>query len=234
MKRSFLITFLLIILFSCSNSENTMELSGNIKGLKKGMIYLQKLKDSSLINLDSALIDGVSLFNFKEVIDEPEVLYLYLKLKDGSLKDIRLPFFAEASEMNINTDLKNFVLGARITGSVNQNKVNEHQKIIDRFSDKNLELIEQHFKATQRSDDSLISEIETKQRNLISSKYLATVNFSIRNKHLEVAPYLMLNVVPNINEKYLDTVYQSLNPEIKDSKYGKTLGNLIKTRKTEN
>lgn len=211
-----------------------MELSGNIKGLKKGMIYLQKLKDSSLINLDSALIDGVSLFNFKEVIDEPEVLYLYLKLKDGSLKDIRLPFFAEASEMNINTDLKNFVLGARITGSVNQNKVNEHQKIIDRFSDKNLELIEQHFKATQRSDDSLISEIETKQRNLISSKYLATVNFSIRNKHLEVAPYLMLNVVPNINEKYLDTVYQSLNPEIKDSKYGKTLGNLIKTRKTEN
>lgn len=211
-----------------------MELSGNIKGLKKGMIYLQKLKDSSLINLDSALIDGVSLFNFKEVIDEPEVLYLYLKLKDGSLKDVRLPFFAEASEMNINTDLKNFVLGARITGSVNQNKVNEHQKIIDRFSDKNLELIEQRFKATQRSDDSLISEIETKQRNLISSKYLATVNFSIRNKHLEVAPYLMLNVVPNINEKYLDTVYQSLSPEIKDSKYGKTLGNLIKTRKTEN
>ena len=211
-----------------------MELSGNIKGLKKGMIYLQKLKDSSLINLDSALIDGVSLFNFKEVIDEPEVLYLYLKLKDGSLKDVRLPFFAEASEMNINTDLKNFVLGARITGSVNQNKVNEHQKIIDRFSDKNLELIEQRFMATQRSDDSLISEIETKQRNLISSKYLATVNFSIRNKHLEVAPYLMLNVVPNINEKYLDTVYQSLNPEIKDSKYGKTLGNLIKTRKTEN
>lgn len=211
-----------------------MELSGNIKGLKKGMIYLQKLKDSSLINLDSTLIDGVSLFNFKEVIDEPEVLYLYLKLKDGSLKDVRLPFFAEASEMNINTDLKNFVLGARITGSVNQNKVNEHQKIIDRFSDKNLELIEQRFKATQRSDDSLISEIETKQRNLISSKYLATVNFSIRNKHLEVAPYLMLNVVPNINEKYLDTVYQSLSPEIKDSKYGKTLGNLIKTRKTEN
>lgn len=211
-----------------------MELSGNIKGLKKGRIYLQKLKDSSFINLDSTLIDGVSLFNFKEVIDEPEVLYLYLKLKDGSLKDVRLPFFAEASEMNINTDLKNFVLGARITGSVNQNKVNEHQKIIDRFSDKNLELIEQRFKATQRSDDSLISEIETKQRNLISSKYLATVNFSIRNKHLEVAPYLMLNVVPNINEKYLDTVYQSLSPEIKDSKYGKTLGNLIKTRKTEN
>jgi hypothetical protein len=69
-----------------------MELSGNIKGLKKGMIYLQKLEDSTLINLDSALIDGISTFNFKEVIKEPEVMYLYLNLKDGSLKDVRLPF----------------------------------------------------------------------------------------------------------------------------------------------
>ena len=198
------------------------------------MIYLQKLEDSSLINIDSVLIDGVSTFNFKENIDEPEVLYIYLKLKDGSLKDVRLPFFAEASNIIVNTDLKNFVISAQIIGSVNQDKIKEHQKIINRFSDKNLELIEQLFNAKQKMNDSLVSEIKNKQRNLISSRYLATVNFSIRNKHLEIAPYLMINVVPDINKKYMDTVYQSLTPAIKDSKYGKALENLIQEGEIEN
>jgi hypothetical protein len=142
-------------------------------------------------------------------------------------------FFAEATTINIETKLKNFVMDAQITGSVNQDMFNEHQNIMDRFSDKNLELIEQIIKAQQRMDDSLISEIEKKQRNLITSRYLATVNFSLRNNHREIAPYLMTYMVPDINVKYLDTVYQSLSPAIKDSKYGIALENLIQTKSLE-
>jgi hypothetical protein len=207
-----------------------MVLSGNINGLKKGTVYLQRIDDTSLIDIDSVIIDGDANFIFEKAIQEPEIHFLYLKLKDGSLKDIRLPFFAEASNIYVNTDLENFVLGAKITGSTNQDKISEHQLLMDRFSEKNLEIIEQLFKAQQQKDDSLISVFDKKQRSLIASRYLATVNFSLRNKDLEVAPYLMSNAIPDVHKKYLDTVYHSLGPEIKNSKYGLELKGLIQDK----
>jgi hypothetical protein len=61
-------------------------------------------------------------------------------------------------------------------------------------------------------------------------KYLAALNFAKNNNDLEVAPYLMLAKVYDVNVNYLDTIYNSLTPKIKDSKYGKALKSLIKSR----
>ena len=68
--------------------------------------------------------------------------------------------------------------------------------------------------------------------NSLSSKYLATVNFALNNKDKEVAPYLLLTEIYDANIKYLDTVYTSLTPKIKDSKYGTLLESFISERKT--
>jgi hypothetical protein len=230
----FLLTLLIAILFiNCTDEKEVMILSGTVKGLKKGKILLQKVEDTSLIDLDSVIIDGDPNFLFKRIVKEPEVHYLYLKLKDGSLMDVRLPFFAEAGEVNVRTELDNFILGAKITGSLNQDKIYEHQRIMDRFSEKNLEIIEQLFEAQQQENDSLVSELDKRQRSLITSRYLATVNFSLSNKELEVAPYLMSHAIPDINKKYLDTVYQSLSSEIRNSIYGKDLESLINSKESE-
>ena len=55
MKREFLIFSLLILTFSCSTNEKKMIVSGNIDGLKKGTIYLQKQQDSIIVSIDSIL-----------------------------------------------------------------------------------------------------------------------------------------------------------------------------------
>jgi len=224
---------MVFLFINCSDDKDVMILTGKVKGLKKGTILLQRFEDTSFIDIDSVIVDGDPIFNFKRIIEEPEVHYLYLKLKDGSLIDVRLPFFAEATNISVNTELENFILGAKITGSINQEKVYEHQRLMDRFSDKNLEIIEQLFKAKQQENDSLISILDDKQRSLITSRYLATVNFSLRNKELEIAPYLMSHAIPDINKKYLDTVYSSLSPDIRNSIYGKDLEELINSRETE-
>ena len=138
MKRFLLFVLTAIVLFNCTDDKDLMILTGSVKGLKKGTILLQKFKDTSLVDIDSVIIDGDPHFHFERIIEEPEVHYLYLRLKDGSLKDVRLPFFAEAASIQVNTELDNFVLGAEIKGSTNQDKIYEHQKIMYRFSDKNL------------------------------------------------------------------------------------------------
>ena len=51
-----LIPFLLVLtIFSCSKVEPNMAVTGQIKGLKKGTLYLQQLKDTMLVVLDSVI-----------------------------------------------------------------------------------------------------------------------------------------------------------------------------------
>ena len=50
-KLSFIIT--LLIIFSCSSDKYNATIKGEIKGLKKGVIYLQKFEDTLTVNIDS-------------------------------------------------------------------------------------------------------------------------------------------------------------------------------------
>ena len=119
----YLTIFTVFILFTaCSSNEDKMTLTGNVKGLKKGTLLLQKIQDSLLVSVDSVLVNGNSLFSFKETILEPEIYYLNLRLDNGILKDDRISFFAEASPINISTTLNNFAIDAKVTGSNNQEK----------------------------------------------------------------------------------------------------------------
>jgi hypothetical protein len=210
-----------------------MHLTGEVKGLKKGTLLLQKIEDTLLVTVDSVGILGDSRFEFSEEIDNVQMYYLYVRLKNGELRDDRIPFFAEPGEINIKTTLKNFQVDARITGSRNQDALYEYEKLRQRYNEKNLDNIEARFKAIKDGNDSLVSAIETRRNSLINSKYFMTVNFALNHNDYELAPYLMLSEAFNSKIKFLDTVYNALTPKIKDSKYGKALESFIKNRKIE-
>lgn len=147
MNKYLTILTVLILFTACSSNEDKMTLTGNVKGLKKGTLLLQKIQDSLLVSVDSVFVNGNSLFSFKETILEPEIYYLNVRLENGILKDDRISFFAESNPINISTTLTNFAIDAKVTGSNNQEKYKTYKKIIDRYSDRNLELIEQIFEA---------------------------------------------------------------------------------------
>ena len=232
--RIFVIAIIALFIVSCSNSnpELEMKLSGNVKGLKKGTLLLQKIKDSLLVSIDSVSIDGNPNFTFVEEIASPEIYYLYLRLKDGTLIEDRIPFFAEPGEIVINTSLKKFGDDYIIRGSKNEKALDDYKKLMQRFADKNLDLIKEELTAQKDGSDSLLNAIKKKKVTALSSRYLATVNFALNNKDKEVAPYLLLTEIYDANIKYLDTVYTSLTPKIKDSKYGTRLESFISERKT--
>ena len=231
MNKYLTILTVFILFTACSSNEDKMTLTGNVKGLKKGTLLLQKIQDSVLVSVDSVLVNGSSLFSFKETILEPEIYYLNVRLENGILKDDRIAFFAEANPINIGTTLTNFTIDAMVTGSNNQEKYKTYKKIIDRYSDRNLELIEQIFEATKQGNDSLANKLDSIQKSILAKKYLATISFALSNKDFEISPYLMVSHVNDAKLVYLDSVYNNLTPKIKDSKYGKDLKSLIGSRK---
>jgi hypothetical protein len=226
MKKSILALLSLIALSSCNNKEvskTNLHLSGNIKGLKKGTLYIQRVVDTSLVAIDTIQIDGKSTFETNIDIKSPEMLYLFLDRGISNSKDNNLLFFAEAGNINIDTNLDSYISSAKITGSKNQDLYLEYKKIDSRFRDENLDLIEKKFNAIKNKNTSLVDSLNAKQSSNLKRKYLFATNFAINNKDHEIAPYIALSEIYDINIKYLDTIQKSMTPQIAQSLYGKKL-----------
>jgi len=216
---------------SCQEKETNFSLSGNIKGLKQGSLYLQKIKDTSIINIDSVTIDGDANYLLEAYIDEPQIMFLYLDKMDGDKNDDIIDFFAEKGEMIINSTLDNFVANSKISGSQNQAVLEEYEEVIKKFNDQNLDLVKASFDAQKANDQEKTLEVNKSYENLLKRKYLYTVNFAMNHKDKEVSPYIVLTEAFDANITYLDTVYNSYPKEIKKSKYGKELKDLIQEQR---
>lgn len=236
MKPALYILLVLLIAYSCTQNSTSDEMivNGKIKGLKKGILYLQKEGDSSLISVDSVTIDGNESFTLRANSDEPEMYYLHLILNTGEPINERFGFFGEPGTLQIESSLKKFGNEVKISGSANQQKLENYRKLVKRFVDRNLDLIREQLVAGQSGNDSLLAVKRAEQKRLLASKYLATVNFALNEKEFAVSPYLMVTEVYDANLKYLDTVYKVLPDNIRQSIYGKELKELIETRRSDN
>lgn len=230
MKKLVLLVLSVCCLTACSSEEKNLSIQGKVQGLKKGTLYLQKIEDTTLVTLDSVVIKGKEDFTLETYIEGPEVLYLYLNKIDNNQYDDRFLFFAEPGEMTINTTLKNFETDAIIEGSENQKKLTEFNKMMKRFNNKNLELIKSNILARQKQDLALLDSTANEYENLTKRRYLFTVNYALNNKDKAIAPYLAISEIYDANIKFLDTIYNSLTPEVKGSKYGKSLESFLQER----
>lgn len=221
-----------LIVFSCTQYEqHDLTVKGYVKGLKKGTLYLQKVKDSTLISVDSLVINGDSNFELYSQLETPEVFYLHLNKTNSD--DKKIAFFADKGVTEINTTLKDFVFDAQITGSKQQEKLDEYKKVMSRFNDRSLDLVKEEFDAKSNGDSLALINNQKAYEQLLKGKYLYTVNFAMNNKGSEVAPYVALTEIYDAQIKWLDTINNALVPEIKASKYGLLLDEYIKNRKSK-
>ncbi|WP_298487268.1 DUF4369 domain-containing protein [uncultured Maribacter sp.] len=224
MKKIALALTLTVFLISCGgDTQNTMTVTGNVKGLKKGNLYLQKFKDSLLITLDSLKVDGNGSFTFKTEVESPEIYNLYLKKEDFNEYNDRITFFGEPGVVTINTSWDTFDRNAKITGSESNIKYNEYRKIMSDFSIKNIGIIQNAQNSKVALDSLQIDSVQKLSDKTIKRSYAYAINFALTNTNSTVAPYVALYEVPDANRIYLDSIYNSLTPEVSSSKYGKAL-----------
>ncbi|NRS89437.1 hypothetical protein HNQ02_002366 [Flavobacterium sp. 7E] len=225
MKKSILVFASLVLFASCNKTESKADLhiTGNIKGLKKGTLYIQRVVDTTLVAIDTINIDGKSTFESDIDLKSPEVLYLFLDRGVTNSLDNNIAFFAEPGKMTIDTNLDAYLSDAKITGSKNQELLEEYKKINNRFNEEKLDLIAKKFKAIKYKNLKAIDSLGAKQDSNIKRKYLFATNFAINNKDQEIAPYIALSEIYDINIKYLDTIQKSMTPKVAKSLYGKKL-----------
>ena len=236
MKKLLLAIMALALITACNKKDTTdtnLHISGTIKGLKQGKLYIQRIVDTALVAMDTIVINGKSTFESDLKIDSPEMLYLFLDRGQTNSIDNNLPFFAEPGTMKIDSDNEEFFAKAKITGSENQKVYEEFLKIKSRFNGQNLDLIQKNINATKNSNVQQLDSIAKQSDMLTKRRYLYTVNFAINHAKSEVAPYLALSEIYDANVKYLDTIQKSMSPKVAKSRYGKMLTKFVKDRKKD-
>ena len=229
MKRLIFVFVAMLLLSSCGdNPEETLVVTGKVKGLKKGMLYLQHVPDSTLVSIDSVAINGDGNFSLKTKLESPEVFYLYLDKKDNSDINDRITFFAEPGTITINTDWNTFDTTAKISGSESNEKLEEYRKTMSSINKRNMEIMLNASRSDNELDQIGIDSLQNISNRNTQRGYAYAINFALNNKNSYVAPYIALKEIPDANKKYLDSIYSVLSPEVASSKYGKELKEFLK------
>ncbi len=224
MRRIVVMLFAFLLVYACKKDEkpNVMYVKGSVTGLKKGTLYLQKQIDSLVVTVDSVEVNDSDEFLLTDVVTSPEMYYVALANTDK-----KIPFFGEKDTVYISTTLQKFSYKHTITGSDNQKLLDDYYEIIRKFNNQNLELQKAGLEARIAGIADSIAGVENKKTSLLKKRYLYSINYAINHADHEVSPYIALTDLVDANPKWLDSIYNSLTPQIKKSKYGEELKTYI-------
>jgi hypothetical protein len=224
MKRFLAVLVFAIVAFSCSKEKGNMVVKGQIKGLKKGTLYLQKMQDTLLVSVDSVQLFGNDKFLLSDNVESPVMYYLTF---DGNTQEKKLMFFGEPGEITINDNVEEFGWKPEILGSKNQEVMDKFNEVNQQFKLKRLDFITKDIEARKKEDQAAVDSLEKAYSKMVRRRFLFTTNYAVNNGDSEAAPYIALSELFDANLYLLDTINNSLTDKVKNSNYGKRLQKFI-------
>tara|TARA_B110000967_G_scaffold72615_1_gene75154 strand:- start:834 stop:1448 length:615 start_codon:yes stop_codon:yes gene_type:complete len=204
-----------------------MTVNVKVENFKKGNVYLQKISDSALINIDSIFVKKNESIILKYNIASPELFYLNL---DVSNIENRIEFFGEKGEINIDTSLEKFNSDFKISGSSIDSIYRDYLSVIKKFNNQKLDLIQLSFNLTKTElDDSLI-KVQNQIKSLNKRQYLYNLNYTVSNGNSFISPLIAINEFSESGKIVLDTIKNSMSKQVLESKYGKIFSDIVRNK----
>jgi peroxiredoxin len=227
MKKILFLVTTAIVLFSCKNlAEGEYEITGNIKGIKSGLVYLEKQDPMGMgvKTIDTVkIIDGK--FEIKGKTTEPEICFIQIDKVNG-----KVPFILEGGEIVMQVD-KDSLFKSKLSGTYSNDEfskfneeTNKLQKKVQKkamdFQMKNMAKMNE----AQKNKDTVAMNSLRKQYELIQ-KDITDYTFDYPKTHSK--SYISVLIVQAMfnNSKFkvkeIETIYNSLDESLKKTKPGK-------------
>jgi len=227
MKKILFLVTTAVVLFSCKNlADGEYEITGNIKGIKSGLVYLEKQDPMGMgvKTIDTVkIIDGK--FEIKGKTTEPEICFIQIDKVNG-----KVPFILEGGEIEMQVD-KDSVFKSKLSGTYSNDEfskfneeTNKLQKKVQKkamdFQMKNMAKMNE----AQKNKDTVAMNSLRKQYELIQ-KDITDYTFDYPKTHSK--SYISVLIVQAMfnNSKFkvkeIETVYNSLDESLKKTKPGK-------------
>ncbi|WP_333600259.1 TlpA disulfide reductase family protein [Flavobacterium sp.] len=239
MKKLILLVTVAVVLFSCKKvADGEYLISGEIKGMKTGLVYLQKQNPNGMgiLNIDTVkVVDGK--FEIKGKAGEPSINFLEIQKVNG-----KIPFILEEGEIAIEVD-KDSIFKSKLSGTYSNdefsnfnkesNKIQKglQKKVMD-FQMKNMAKMNE----ARKNNDTVTINSLRKQYDLLQ-KDITDYTFGYPKTH----PKSFISVLivqamfnnKNFKVKDIEAVYNTLDESLKKTKPGKTVKESIDTLKKQ-
>lgn len=228
MKKTLLLLALVLVLVSCKKlAEGEYEITGNVKGMKTGTVYLEK---QSPMGMGTQPVDTVKIIDGKFVIKgktkETEISFIQIEKLQG-----KIPFILEGGEIEITVD-KDSLFKSKTVGTYSNdeftkfndesNKIQKRlQKKVTEFQNKNMAIINE----AQKNNDTLTMSKLRDEYEFIQ-KDITDYTFTYPKTHPKsFISVLIIQMMVN-NPKYakeIEPLYNSLDESLKKTKPGKSI-----------
>lgn len=233
MKKIILLVAVAVVSFACNNlAEGEYIITGNVKGMKTGLIFLEK---QSPMGMGNMAIDTVKIedgnFEIKGKTGEPEIHFIRIDKVRG-----QIPIILEGGEIAVEVD-KDSLFKSKLTGTYNNDeftKFNEESNKIQQKTKKKM-------KAFELKNKALIDQVEKTRDTAIANKLRAeyepiqkeaqenmgNFTFSYPKSHpksfISVLILQMMMSDPKYTPKEIEDIYNSFDASLKKTKPGKTI-----------
>ena len=211
------IIIFLIILTSCKSEKENLIIEGKISGVKNSMIYLSSVDEEEI--LDSVnIIDGK--FTLKTYVDKTKEMSMILG--DRNSED-KFDFISEPAHILFTSSKDKFVFNGQIQNSKLYTDYKNLKNQINRFDEKDLEMLAEQIEISVIGNPNKYDSINEQRLKLNQRKILFIVNYAVNNSSNPISAFISYKYRENINEKFLEKIYENLSDEIKNSYYGAKL-----------
>jgi hypothetical protein len=229
MKKVIVLVASALVLFSCNNlAEGEYIISGEVKGMKTGLVYLEKQGPMGMgfLAIDTVKIED-GKFEIKGKTTEPEIHFIQVDKVNG-----KLPLILEGGEIAIQMD-KDSLVKSKITGTYSNEeftKFNEESDKIQKklkgritdFQNRNKSAIEE---AQMKNDTAALNKLRTEYE--LIQKEMTDYTFGYPKSHpksfISVLILQMMANNPKYTAKDVEVIYNSLDENLKKTKPGKAI-----------
>ncbi len=222
MKKNLFLFLVLTLVVACNqqdtNEQEGFVIDGTVAAFDSGYVYLKKVVDGELNDIDSALcVQGK--FNLEGSVDFAEMFYLVF----GDNKNMT-NIFLDNSKITITANLDSLDK-IDVTGSKAHDEFKQYQDEMKPFENKEKDLYSQYSEARKAGNEELLKQLEDTWETLSADKdnfiksYIGTNNKSV------VSPYILKrsNFFYTSPVKELDSLVSLLDSSLSNSVYYKDL-----------
>lgn len=227
MKKVFLILTVATLVYACNNQQssnngNGFAINGTVSGYDNGYVYLHKVVDNDLKNIDSIMVKK-GKFNLEGLVDFPEVYYLGF----GDKRHL-VPIFLENSDIEFTAQYDS-LRDATIKGSKTQDEMNQYNDELVPFRDKLKNLQVQYGEAQSNNDTAVMNQLGADYEKLMSERATFIENYIVSHNKSAIAPYILSTIYYSMETNKLDSIVSLFDQSLDKSSYTKMIKKKVET-----
>ena len=207
MKNLLLAIFAMLIMASCSNTEQYV-IKGTLEGATDEVVLLQKRSGSQMEKVDSVVVNNGEFEFAPGSVDYPQMYYIAVEGKRGTLG-----FFIENSAITV-TGHVDTIYDARVDGSASHTEYVAYNDLIAPYYEKNSELYEEYRAAMEAGDEAVAEEINSKRETLFDELGEFQAKYVEEHPASFVTPVILRSISYQMDAAELENAVNALDESL--------------------